>query len=87
VLDITFNQKTGASDPENPNSMQSVHKYMYGPLALGVKEGNIETLPKNAVIEKTGRQSFMVGNQPMTTVYHLMSPEVKNRYSIQMLFE
>jgi hypothetical protein len=87
VLDITFNQKVGALDPENPNSMQHVHKYMYGPLALGVKEGNIETLPKNAVIEKTGRQSFMVGNQPMTTVYHLMSPEVKNRYSIQMLFE
>jgi len=85
-LDIRFNQQASALDAENPNAMQGVHKYMYGPLALGVIGGNIETLPKNAVIEKTGRQSFMVGDQPMTTVYHLMAPEVNNRYKIQLLF-
>ena len=89
VLDITFNQKAVALDAESPTSMKDVHKYMYGPLVLGVKDGNIESLPKDAVIEKTGRQTFMVGNQPMTTVYHFMEPEVTAnhpRYGIQILF-
>ena len=86
VLDISFNQQAIASDAENPNAMKSVHKYRYGPLVLGHVGGNIETLPKDAVIEKTGRQSFRVGNQPMTTVYHLMSPEVNYPFAIQILF-
>ena len=86
VLDISFNQKAVALACENPNNMKGVTKYIYGPLTLGVVGGNIEALPKNAVIEKTGRQTFMVGRQPMTTVYHHMSPDVNEKYAIQMLY-
>jgi DUF1680 family protein len=89
VLSIVFEQKMIAINAENPNSMQGVHKYMAGPLLLGVQDGVNINLPKNAPIVKTGRHSYRVGEQPMTTVYHLMEPEVKNhpRYAIQMLFE
>ena len=88
VLDIVFDQEMIALDAENPHSIPGVHKYMAGPLLLGVKDGDMEKLPKNAAIEKTGRQSFVVGGQPMTTVYHFMCPAVKTypRYNIQILF-
>jgi hypothetical protein len=89
VLTITFNLKTMALDAENPNSMQNVHKYRVGPLLLGVKNGAIESLPKDAPIVKIDRRSYLVGEQPMTTVYHFMDPAVRNRprYTMQMLFE
>ena len=91
VLDIAFEQELRAVAAENPNSMRDVHKYMVGPLLIGVKEGAVESLSKSAAITQTGRQSFMVAEQPMTTVYHLMEPEVAwattgRPYSIQVLF-
>ena len=90
VLSIIFDQQARAVDVENPNTMPDMHKYMVGPLLLGVKNGEIESLAKDAVIRRTGRQSFTVGEQPMTTVYHFMEQEVKASpppcYKIQMLF-
>ena len=90
ILDIVFEQKAFAIDAENPNSMQGLHKYMFGPLLLGVRDGEIDILSKDAIIKRNGRQSFTVGEQPMTTVYHFMEPEVKAfpspRYMIQILF-
>ena len=92
-LDVSFAQVAQAYVPENPNSMQGVHKYRVGPLLLGVKDGNINGLPFEAEIAQIGRRAFMVGNQPMTTVYHFMDPEVAGwphpgePYRIQILFE
>ena len=95
VIDISFAQVAQAIASENPNSMQNVHKYRVGPLLIGVKGGNIRSIPFDAKITQTGHQEYMVGNQQMTTVYHLMDPEVKGiplpegaePYSIQILFE
>jgi DUF1680 family protein len=89
VLVIEFDQQAVALDAENPNSMQGVHKYRVGPLLLGVKGGTVESLPKDAPIVKIDRRWYMVGEQPMTTVYHFMDPEVRHlpRYDIQVLFE
>ncbi|MDD6210071.1 MAG: glycoside hydrolase family 127 protein [Bacteroidales bacterium] len=89
-LDITFDQIAKALPSENHLSMQGVHKYIYGPLLLGVKDGDIKYLPADALIDKSGRNSFKVGDQPMTTVYHLMDTSVvmyPKAYRIQILFD
>ena len=92
TLNVDFDLLAKALPAENPNSIAGVHKYMFGPLLLGVKEGAIKYLPMDAKIDQQERGVFYVGNQPMTTIYHLMDtsvvghPTYNKVYSIQLLF-
>lgn len=70
------------------NTKSDQYRAFYGVLLLGNDDGEPIELDGTESIVRTGERSFTVGEQTLTTVYHLMDPEVWSNtdYHKQMLF-
>jgi len=91
VIKYSFSMKSGVENIFNAVHSRSGNiRLFYGPLLLG-NEGNGDvSVPRNATIEKTGRNSFCIKGTDikLSPVYHLMESRVSREsgYRKQILF-
>lgn len=90
--EVVFNYRltSGSIATENPNSLQGLHKFFYGPLLLA-RPDTVEVLAKaDAAVTKLSDFTYLVGTDTLHTVYHLMDSTVVTTpvpFSCKLLFQ
>lgn len=91
VIDMEFEQDIVIAKTINKeNTGDDQFRIYYGPLLLGVENGELAKISEDDEIEAVGNMIFKVKNKDitLTPVYHLMDPKVwaKDQYRKQILF-
>lgn len=91
IIDLEFEQNIVIAKTINKeNTSEDQFRIYYGPLLLGVENGELAEISEGDEIEDIGDMVFKVKNKDisLTPVYHLMDPKVwsKDQYWKQIIF-
>lgn len=90
VIEIQFDQVCGEAPLLRPDRTPGFHRYMHGPLLLGVDTKEAQSLPHGTALQSTGIASYRAGDTTLTPLCDLTNRRDDTKRarsgSIQLLF-